>query len=85
MNDTLAPDQIADLAGISRICEELGADLVVIGATSLLTGDQEASCSDFPAVAVGSLYQHLRIDCPDQRYILHPPVALECHWSGGWL
>ena len=30
MNDILTPDQIADLAGISRICEELGADLVVI-------------------------------------------------------
>ncbi len=36
MNDALAPDQIADLAGIIQICEELGADLVVIGATSLL-------------------------------------------------
>ena len=36
MNGMLTPDQIADLAGISRICEELGADLVVIGATSLL-------------------------------------------------
>ena len=36
MNDILTPDQIADLAGISQICEELGADLVVIGATSLL-------------------------------------------------
>jgi len=36
MNDILTPDQIADLAGIGQICEELGADLVVIGATSLL-------------------------------------------------
>ena len=36
MTGILTPDQIADLAGISRICEELGADLVVIGATSLL-------------------------------------------------
>ncbi len=36
MNDILTPDQIADLAGISQICEELEADLVVIGATSLL-------------------------------------------------
>lgn len=36
MNQILTPDQIADLAGISKICEELGADLVVIGATSLL-------------------------------------------------
>ena len=36
MNDILTPDQIADLAGINQICEELGADLVVIGATSLL-------------------------------------------------
>lgn len=36
MNDILTPDQIADLAGISQICEELGTDLVVIGATSLL-------------------------------------------------
>ena len=36
MNDILTPDQIADLAGISQICEEPGADLVVIGATSLL-------------------------------------------------
>ena len=36
MNYSLTPDQIADLAGINQICEELGADLVVIGATSLL-------------------------------------------------
>ena len=36
MNGVLTPDQIADLAGISQICEELGADLVLIGATSLL-------------------------------------------------
>ena len=36
MNGILTPDQIADLAGINQICEELGADLVVIGATSLL-------------------------------------------------
>jgi hypothetical protein len=33
MNDILTPDQIADLEGISQICEELGADLIVIGAT----------------------------------------------------
>jgi hypothetical protein len=33
MNDILTPDQIADLAGISQICEELGDDLVGIGAT----------------------------------------------------
>ena len=41
MNDILTPDQIADLAGIGQICQELGADLVVIGATSLvmLMGD----------------------------------------------
>jgi len=41
MNGILTPDQIADLAGINQICEELGADLVVIGATSLfiLMGD----------------------------------------------
>jgi predicted nucleotidyltransferase len=36
MSDILTPDQISDLAGISQICDELGADLVVIGATSLL-------------------------------------------------
>ena len=36
MNGILTPDQIVDLAGIRQICEELGADLVVIGATSLL-------------------------------------------------
>jgi predicted nucleotidyltransferase len=36
MNDILAPNQIADLAQITQICEEMGADLVVIGATSLL-------------------------------------------------
>ncbi len=36
MNDVLTDNQIADLAGISQICEELGADLVVIGATALL-------------------------------------------------
>jgi len=28
MNGILTPDQIADLAGISQICEELGADPV---------------------------------------------------------
>jgi hypothetical protein len=26
MNDILTPHQIADLAGISQICQELGAD-----------------------------------------------------------
>ena len=36
MSEVLTSDQIADLAGISQICNELGADLVVIGATSLL-------------------------------------------------
>jgi predicted nucleotidyltransferase len=36
MSEILTSDQIADLAGISQICNELGADLVVIGATSLL-------------------------------------------------
>ena len=36
MNDIFTPDQIADLAGIGQICEELEADLVVIGATSLM-------------------------------------------------
>jgi len=41
MNDIFTPDEIADLAGIGQICEELEADLVVIGATSLpiLVGD----------------------------------------------
>lgn len=41
MNDVLTADQIADLAGISQICDELGADLVIIGAFSLvlLMGD----------------------------------------------
>ena len=32
----LTPDQIADLASLSEICHKLGADLVVIGATSLI-------------------------------------------------
>jgi predicted nucleotidyltransferase len=36
MSEILTSDQIADVAGISQICHELGADLVVIGATSLL-------------------------------------------------
>jgi predicted nucleotidyltransferase len=36
MNDVLTSDQIADLAGIGAICKEWEADLVVIGATSLL-------------------------------------------------
>lgn len=36
MNGILTPDQIADLTAIRQICDELGADLVVIGATSLL-------------------------------------------------
>jgi hypothetical protein len=36
MSEVLSSDQIADLAGISQICRELGADLVVIDATSLL-------------------------------------------------
>jgi predicted nucleotidyltransferase len=36
MKQILTPDQIGDLATIRKICEELGADLVVIGATALL-------------------------------------------------
>lgn len=36
MSEVLTSDQIADLAGISQVCHEMGADLVVIGATSLL-------------------------------------------------
>jgi predicted nucleotidyltransferase len=36
MKQALTPDQIADLATIRNICDELDADLVVIGATSLL-------------------------------------------------
>ncbi len=36
MRNVLTPDQTADLAAIGNICAELRADLVVIGATSLL-------------------------------------------------
>ncbi|PYT32542.1 MAG: hypothetical protein DMG57_01400 [Acidobacteria bacterium] len=36
MKEVLTPDQVADLAVIHKICDELKADLVVIGATSLL-------------------------------------------------
>jgi len=36
MKQILTPDQVADLVMIQEICDELGADLVVIGATSLL-------------------------------------------------
>jgi predicted nucleotidyltransferase len=36
MKDVLTPDQMADLAAINEICAELGADLVLIGATALL-------------------------------------------------
>ena len=36
MKDVLTPNQIADLAAISEICAKLQADLVVIGAMSLL-------------------------------------------------
>lgn len=36
MIDILTSGQVADLAAIAQICEELGAHLVVIGATSLL-------------------------------------------------
>lgn len=36
MNQTLTPDQISDLAAIRKICDEMGADVVVIGATALL-------------------------------------------------
>ncbi len=36
MKNVLTPDQMADLAVIGEVCAELGADLVVIGATSLL-------------------------------------------------
>jgi predicted nucleotidyltransferase len=36
MKQVLTPDQVADLVMIQEICDELGADLVVIGATSLL-------------------------------------------------
>jgi predicted nucleotidyltransferase len=36
MKGTLTPEQIADLGSLGRMCNELGADLVIIGATSLL-------------------------------------------------
>jgi predicted nucleotidyltransferase len=36
MNQTLTPDQISDLAAIRNICDEMGTDVVVIGATALL-------------------------------------------------
>ena len=36
MKQVLTPDQVADLMVIQEICDELEADLVVIGATSLL-------------------------------------------------
>jgi nucleotide-binding universal stress UspA family protein len=36
MKQVLTPDQVADLAVIHKICDELKADLIVIGATSLL-------------------------------------------------
>jgi predicted nucleotidyltransferase len=36
MKDVLTPNQMADLAAIGEICAELGADLVLIGAMSLL-------------------------------------------------
>ena len=36
MKDVLTPNQVADLTAISEICAELGADLVLIGAMSLL-------------------------------------------------
>jgi len=51
---------------------DCGSSLLVIKPRTslLLTGGQEASYSDFPAVAVGNLYQHLRIDCPDHRFIV---------------
>lgn len=36
MNRTLTPDQISDLSAIRKICDEMGTDVVVIGATALL-------------------------------------------------
>ncbi len=36
MTGMLTPGQVADLTEITRVCAELGADLVVIGSTSLL-------------------------------------------------
>ena len=36
MKTVLTPDQIADLESLNGMCDELGADLVIIGATSLL-------------------------------------------------
>jgi predicted nucleotidyltransferase len=36
MNQTLTPDQISDLAAIRKSCDEMGTDVVVIGATALL-------------------------------------------------
>jgi predicted nucleotidyltransferase len=36
MNQILTPDQICDLAAIRKICDEMAADVVVIGATALL-------------------------------------------------
>lgn len=36
MNDVLTPNQMADLVTISEVCAELEADLVLIGAMSLV-------------------------------------------------
>jgi hypothetical protein len=36
MKDVLTPNQMADLVAIGEICAELEADLVLIGAMSLL-------------------------------------------------
>ena len=36
MNTVLTADQTADLGSLAQMCDELGADLVIIGATSLL-------------------------------------------------
>ena len=36
MNQILTPDQISDLAAMRKICDEMGTDVVVIGATALL-------------------------------------------------
>ena len=82
MNEILTPDQIADLAGISQLCEELGAELVVIGATSLLIlmGDLGRSTRDVDLTVAVDFDEFERLTLPLATIGWTPAPKLEHRW-----
>jgi hypothetical protein len=84
MNQTLTPHQISDLAAIRKICDEMGTDVVVIGATALLLsiGDLGRFTRDIDLTVA--------LDLSEFRLLIQrllatgwkQPLRLEHRWAG---